>query len=117
MSRRWFEMSSLAGGVAAALASVAASLCCVGPLALTLLGVNGMILAAAIKPYRPYLLAASLALLALAVWATRRQEQAAQDAAACPSGSRRGARIVLWTAAALWVGAVLVGFAANRYWL
>ena len=47
MNTRHVPLGSLAGGVVAAVASAAASLCCIGPLALTLLGVNGMILAAA----------------------------------------------------------------------
>ena len=65
---RKLELGSAFGGAAAAATSVAASLCCVGPLALTLLGVNGMILAAGIKPYRGYLLGASLLFLGLAFW-------------------------------------------------
>ncbi len=51
MRERAVDVGSVFGAVAGSVASAAAALCCVGPLALTLLGVNGMILAAGIKPY------------------------------------------------------------------
>jgi len=49
---RLAQSGSVAGAIGAALTSAAAALCCIGPLALTLLGVNGMILAAGLKPYQ-----------------------------------------------------------------
>ena len=54
MRVRAVDAGSAFGAVAGSVASAAAALCCVGPLALTLLGVNGMILAAGIKPFRGY---------------------------------------------------------------
>jgi len=62
------SLSALAGASSAALTSVASSICCIGPLAITLLGVNGAILGAAIKPYRPFLLTSALVLLAFSYW-------------------------------------------------
>jgi len=44
MRERAIDLGSAFGAVAGSVASAAAALCCVGPLALTLLGVKGMIL-------------------------------------------------------------------------
>jgi len=66
------NLSALAGSASAALTSVASSICCIGPLAITLLGVNGAILGAAIKPYRPILLTVAAMLRAFSYWRLRR---------------------------------------------
>ncbi len=109
MSTRPVPLGSLAGGVVAAVASAAASLCCIGPLALTLLGVNGMILAAGIKPYRWYLLAISLALLAVAFWGAYRPKRS-MNGSACPTRAGRVTRLVLWIATVVWLSATAVQF-------
>ena len=109
MNTRAVPLGSLAGGVVAAVASAAASLCCIGPLALTLLGVNGMILAAGIKPYRWYLLVISLGLLALAFWGTYRPKRSL-NGSACPTRAGRVTRLVLWIATAVWLSATAVQF-------
>ena len=116
---RKLELGSAFGGAAAAATSMAASLCCVGPLALTLLGVNGMILAAGIKPYRGYLLGASLVLLGLAFWVTYRRRRGVREGDACqlPSGrvaKGRVTRIILWASAALWIGALILNLVSDR---
>jgi mercuric ion transport protein len=116
MNRNVTQAGSLIGGVAGALTSAAASICCIGPLALTLLGVNGAIIAAGIKPYRPYLLAASLVLIGAALWGVYRRKPAVAGAA-CDVRAGRIAKAVVWFALAIWVGAFLIGFAADRYWL
>ncbi len=119
--KRVFDLGSGIAGAGAALASVAASVCCLGPIAIAVLGVEGAILAAGIKPYRAPLLAGSVALLGLAFWGTYRssggQAAGTRDAQACGVGARRITRIVLWVAAALWVGAVLLQFVVNLTWL
>ena len=118
---RKLELGSAFGGAAAAVTSGAASLCCVGPLALTLLGVNGMILAAGIKPYRGYLLGGSLVLLGLAFWATyRRRGVRAGDTCQVTSGrvaTGRVTRIILWASAALWIGALILNLLSDRLYL
>ena len=114
MTTRGVQLGSLAGAVTAATASAAATLCCIGPLALTLLGVNGMILAAGIQPYRWHLLTASLVLLALAFWVTHRPRLSA-DGAACPTRAGRVTRLVLWIASAVWFGAAVLQFIAPGY--
>ncbi|MGH7563444.1 MAG: mercuric transporter MerT family protein [Gemmatimonadota bacterium] len=120
--KRLFDLGSGIAGGGAALASVAASVCCLGPVAIAVLGVQGAILAAGIKPFRTPLLAGSFALLALAFWGAYRRPAArpgrpVEGAPACRIGARRTTRIVLWVAAALWVGAVLIQFLVNLTWL
>lgn len=116
MNRRFFRTGSLLGGAVAAVTSAAASICCIGPLGIALLGVNGAILAASFKPYRPYLLSASLVLLAGAFWSAYRRAPA-RDGAACRVPAGRWPRMVLWVALGLWIGAVLIQYLANRFWL
>ena len=116
MTKRLLQASSLLGGATAAVTSAAASICCIGPLAIALLGVNGAILAAAFKPYRIYLLTSSLLLLAGAFWSTYHRPPA-RAGAACPVRAGRWTRLVLWVALGLWIGAVVIQYLANRFWL
>ena len=116
MSQRLFQAGSLLSGTVAAVTSAAASICCIGPLAIALLGVNGAILAAAFKPYRVYLLSGSLVLLASAFWSAYRRPPM-RDGAACPVPAGRWTRMVLWVGLGLWIGAVVIQYLANRFWL
>lgn len=113
---RWLDLGSVLTATGASLASAAAGVCCIGPLALTLLGVQGAILAAGVKPYRFYLLAASLLLLVLAHWSVRRRARAAAGAA-CSVSAGRWTKRILWAATILWFGALVIQIAADRYWL
>lgn len=116
MKRDLLQTGSLLGGAVAALTSSAASICCIGPLAITLLGVNGAIWAAGMKPYRPYLLSGSAVLLGLAFWSAYSSGQA-EAGESCSIAWRRTGRWVLWLSTAVWVGAVLIQFLADRLWL
>ncbi len=116
MAKGVLQAGSLLGGTMAAVTSAAASICCIGPLAITLLGVNGAILAAAFKPYRVYLLGASFVLLAGAFWSAYRRAPP-RGGAACSVPASRRTRIVLWVALGLWIGAVVIQYLANRLWL
>ncbi len=111
-----FNLSALVGASSAALTSVASSVCCIGPLAITLLGVNGAILGAAIKPYRPYLLTAALVLLAFAYWRLMKVP-AGGEGASCSIRAMRLQKTVLWIGIVIWVMAVIIGYAADQYWL
>ena len=115
MRVRAVDAGSALGAVAGSVASAAAALCCVGPLALTLLGVNGMILAAGIKPFRGYLLGGSFLLLALAFWALHRRTRGVD--VACPTRSARITRIILWGSLSLWVVALFLNIATDLQWL
>jgi len=116
VKRPFYEVGSVVGSAVTALTSAAASVCCIGPLAIALLGVNGAILAAAFKPYRVYLLSGSLILLAGAFWSAYRPAPV-RNGAACPVPTGRWTRLVLWVALGLWIGAVVIQYLANRLWL
>lgn len=84
---------------AGALASaIAASICCIGPVALAVLGLGGGALLLKVEPYRPYLLAATALFLGAAFYLTYRRpvvEDCASDSA-CPSPvGRKGQTTVL----------------------
>ncbi len=111
-----FNLSALAGASSAALTSVASSICCIGPLAITLLGVNGAILGAAIKPYRPILLTAAAVLLAFAYWRLMGARNGAEGAV-CSIRAMRLQKIVLGIGVVIWIAAVIIGYAADQYWL
>lgn len=73
-----------------------ATACCVGPVIVALFGVGGAVAAASMMPYRPYLLALAVALVAFAGWsAYRPRAVCATDQCA----TQRTARIAAWIAA------------------
>ena len=116
MKRPFYEVGSVVGSAVTALTSAAASVCCIGPLAITLLGVNGVILAAAFKPYHWYILAGSFLLLVLAFrgayWGWR-----VRPGAACGVRAGRATRLVLWVSATVWLAAVAVNLFVTEFWL
>lgn len=109
-------LGSAGAGVGAALTATVASACCVGPVAAPLivgiLGAGGAAWAASLKPYSPYLLAFSGALLAYAFWALYRPGASCDtDEPKAPEAgrwTRWTALAVAWSAAALWSGAVVL---------
>lgn len=103
------------GGVAGVLASV----CCVGPLVLVLLGIGGAWVSTlvAFTPYQPYFLAAAAVALAFA-W--RRIYRPAVDCApgevcAVPA-VRRGQRLAFWLVALFVVAAGVSPYAAPFFY-
>jgi hypothetical protein len=116
MEGRLLNLGPVFGSAGAAVASTAASICCIGPIGIALLGVNGAILAASIKPYGVYILGASLALLAFAHWSVRRRNRSAEGTT-CSVRAGRATRLILWIATVMWFAAVAIQFAADRYWL
>ena len=102
-------VASIAGAVGASGTSVLATLCCVGPFAYGVLGAGGVLAAARLAPWRPYLLAASVLFLGVGFWSAYRRRVAA-DGAACLVPASRTVRVTLWVAAVLSVAvAVLPG--------
>lgn len=92
--------------IGGALAAIAASLCCLGPLVLVMLGIGGAWVAnlTALEPLRPYFLAAAVVALFFA-W---KKIYRAPAAAACAPGSlcampqtNRIYRLLFWTVVAL----------------
>ncbi len=57
-------MASVVGALGSAATSLLATFCCVGPVAYTVLGAGGVLAAARLQPWRPWLLAASAVFLA-----------------------------------------------------
>jgi mercuric ion transport protein len=92
--------------VGGAIAAIAASLCCVGPLVLVMLGIGGAWVAnlAVLEPFRPYFLGAAL----IALFFAWKKIYRAPAAAACAPGSlcampqtERVYKLLFWVVAAL----------------
>ncbi|HEC18509.1 MAG TPA: mercury transporter MerT [Gammaproteobacteria bacterium] len=90
--------------IAAVIAAIGASLCCIGPLVLLALGIGGTWISTltALEPYRPIFIGITLIFLALAF---RRlylvpQQCAPGDACAVPA-TRRNQRVIFWFVATL----------------
>ncbi len=87
----------------ALLAAVAASSCCLGPVALAALGIGGVGAFATLAAYRPYILIVTVALLGAGFFLTYRRPKALEgEACDCARpASRRAGKIGLWIATAL----------------
>ena len=101
-------------GVGTVLAAVGASLCCIVPIAVVLLGVGSAALGMQLMPIRPYLLGLTVVFLGTAfyqVYKTNRQECAPDESCAVPAGQRRQLTMV-------WLFAIVaVAVAALPYYL
>ncbi len=102
-------------GVGAVLAAVGASLCCILPVAVALLGVGSAALGARLEPLRPWFAGLTVLLLGFAFYqAYRPVECAPGEACAVPAGRRRH-RILLWVVAV--VALTLIAFPYYASWL
>lgn len=101
-------MNAAFGSVGAALA---ASACCIGPVVFSLMGAGALSAASTkLEPYRPWFMAATVALLGVAFYAAYRPA-ASEDACGdevCAPASRQTAKMLVWIAAI--VAAILVAF-------
>ena len=82
-------------------AALGASLCCVLPLAVALLGVGSAAAAAWLAPLRPYLLLLTFGLLGAAFYRDYRPRPCAPGEACALPAARRRQRILLWSVALL----------------
>src|SRR5215469_12018813 len=102
-----------------ALAAAAASICCagpaVGPLLVSLLGASGAVAFEGLRPYSPYIVAASGIILGWTIVSSRRaRQQCAPDKSASISHSLT--RVILWVSGALWLAAAIgVGYGIATY--
>lgn len=87
---------SLFTGAGVVLAAVGASLCCILPVAVAVLGVGSAALGARLEPLRPWMAGLTVLLLGLAFYRAYRRVECAPDEACAVPASRRRARIVLW---------------------
>ena len=77
------------------------------PVLVSVVGASGAAWAAGLKPYSPYMLEGSLALLAYGFWTLyRRQACAPGEAPVSGARSPRWVRLVLWGAAVIWVASL-----------
>lgn len=99
----------------AVLAAGAASVCCIGPLLFVVLGFGSFGAAAAFDPARPYLLAASVLLLAFGFYRaySRREAASYEPGEACSAKpSSRMSRVTLWVASMM-----VLAFAFSPYYV
>lgn len=101
------------GGVVSALA---ASTCCIVPLALVSVGVSGAWIGnlTALAPYQPIFIALAVASLAAGFWMVYRPAARTRAAGACavpPWG--RFVMSALWVKSVLWIGAALVALSVG----
>jgi mercuric ion transport protein len=102
-------------GAGAVAAAIGASLCCILPVAVAVLGVGSAAAAARFEPYRPYLLATTAALLAFAFYRAYKPVACAPGEACAVPANRRRHRIALWMVAAL--ALALIAFPYYSTWL
>ncbi len=85
-------------------AALAASVCCIGPLVLALLGLGGGALLLKFEPYRPVFLVITGLILAGAFYVIYRRQpvEECEPGTACANpGSRKGQKITLWIVTAI----------------
>lgn len=82
--------------VGAVIAAFGASLCCVLPVAVALLGVGSAALGAKLEPLRPYFLVLTTVLLGLAFWQAYRTRECEEGEACAVESRRHRYRVALW---------------------
>src|SRR5213083_2285591 len=98
VARSRTTIASVAGALGSAASSLLATLCCVGPVAYSALGAGGVLAAARLQPWRPWLLAASAVFLAFGFWSAYRRRTVTVDGRSCRLKTSRTVRITLWVA-------------------
>lgn len=84
----------------AVVAAVFGSLCCFGPFAAAALGITGAGFTQWFKPYRPWLIGVTMALIGLGFYAVygRSSASCAAQGASCQVAAGRWQKLVLWLA-------------------
>lgn len=93
--------------IGAVVAAIGASLCCIGPAVVALIGVGSIGAFAAFEPFRPYLIGLTAILLGFAFWWTYRKREVQCEDGTCKvqSASKWNKRAV-WLATFLATGAI-----------
>lgn len=105
MNHRNQERLARAGMIGSVATAIGASICCIGPILAVTFGFTGLLGLARYEPLRPYMVAATVALLGWAFYVTYRAmpvEECARDSVCAKQGMDRIRRvnlIALWTAA------------------
>lgn len=93
------------GGI---LTAVAASLCCIGPGLLAIVGVGSIGFLGGLAIYRPYFIGFTIALLALAFYLTyRKREVVCEDGTCKVTNAGKWNKISVWTSAIIAVAAII----------
>lgn len=93
--------------VGSVVAAIIASLCCIGPVVVALIGVGSIGAFAVFEAYRPYLIALTAILLGLAFYLTyRKREVVCEDGTCTIQSASRWNKLTVWLAAVLATGAV-----------
>ena len=99
----------------AVVAAIGASLCCILPVAVAVLGVGSAALGAKFEPFRPYFAAATALLLGFAFYRAYKPVECAPGEACAVLADRRRNRILLWTVTI--VAIALLAFPYYSTWL
>jgi mercuric ion transport protein len=91
------------GGI---IAAIIASLCCIGPVLVALIGVGSIGAFAAFESFRPYLIGLTVALLALAFYLTYRKREVI-----CEDGSCKIESAGKWNKIAVWLATLVAAVA------
>ena len=81
--------------------ALGASLCCILPVAVAVLGVGSAALGAQLEPLRPYFLVLTFGILGFAFYRAYRPEPCEPGQACAVPASRRRHRLLLWIVAAV----------------
>lgn len=98
--------------------ALAASACCIGPVAFSVIGAGALGASAiTLEPYRPWFMGLTVALVAVAFYGAYRPTSSPEhcEGGLCLSQSKRAARVVAWVAAAM--AAMLIAFPYYVGWL
>lgn len=102
-------------GAGAVLAALGASLCCILPVAVAVLGVGSAALGARLEPLRPWLAGLTVLLLGIAFYQAYKPVPCAPGQACAVPVNRRRNRAILWVVAA--VAILLMAFPYYASWL
>ena len=97
------KITSVLPGIGGILAAFLASLCCIGPVAVALLGLGGIGFASLFEPLRPYFIALTVLFLGTGFYLNYRKTDPSCGDGSCEVPSRRK-----WNRRFLWLGTVLV---------
>lgn len=106
---------SLLLNVGAVLAAFGASLCCILPVAVALLGVGSAALGAKLEPFRPWLAGLTVIFLGFAFYQSYKPAECDPGEACAVPARRRRHRIALWIVAI--VAVALMAFPYYASWL
>jgi len=108
------RQTALLGG-GALLAAIGASLCCILPIAVALMGVGSAALGARLEPYRPWFAGLTIAFLGFAFYRAYRPERCGPGESCAPPSRRRRQRVLLWVVAV--IALALIAFPYYAPWL